>query len=278
MIVISILSVMLFLLTRKGRGLINWLVLLAALLLLLVKPLGWFRYLVTITIILFDWLLYPFELDKGLSLFFGVPASGKTTLCAYLCKHYKGRVYSNVPIKGALKIDRSDIGKFDISNGMLLIDEAGIDFNNRFGTRKGSSMALNEDATQWLKLYRHYKIDKFACFSQRVDIDVTIRGLADRVYLLKKTRIPYIVVFVGVKKVLTVDVPPNSNTGQLVDGYKLRASDFHMIWTPPLWKMFDTYDAPIMPKKEYLTWDGESKYSLNVPAEPASRSDSGATI
>lgn len=264
MIIIWILSFLLFLLTRRGKAKCAWIILIAADAFLLLRPLGWIRYIITIFTILIDWLFYPFELDKGLSLFFGVPASGKTTLCAYLCKYYKGKVFSNVPIKGALKIDRSDIGKYDISNGMLLIDEAGIDFNNRFGTRKGSSMALNEDATQWLKLYRHYKIDRFACFSQRVDIDVTIRGLADRVYLLKKTRIPYIVLFVGVKKVLTVDVPPNSTTGQLVDGYKLKPSDIHMIYTPPLWKLFDTYDAPVMPHKDYLTWDNESKY--NSPA------------
>lgn len=260
-IIIIVFSLFLFLFTRRGTFLIPWLILLFSFGVLFIFPLGYFRYLISIFVIFFDWLFYPFDLEKGLSLFFGVPASGKTTLCAYLCKHYKGRVFSNVPIKGALKIDRSDIGKYDISNGMLLIDEAGIDFNNRFGTRKGSSMALDESATQWLKLYRHYKIDRFACFSQRVDIDVTIRGLADRVYLLKKTHIPYIVLFVGVKKVLTVDVPPNCTTGQLVDGFKMKLSDFHMIFTPPLWKLFDTYDAPEMPKKEYLTWNGESKYS-----------------
>ena len=47
--------------------------------------------------------------------YFGVPGSGKTTVAAYLAKKdlkKKRNVYSNVPITGAYKISKEDIGKF----------------------------------------------------------------------------------------------------------------------------------------------------------------------
>jgi len=49
-------------------------------------------------------------------------------------KYWKRRlpVYSNVPITGAYKLDpQHDIGKYMIVNGKVIIDEAGIEYNNR---------------------------------------------------------------------------------------------------------------------------------------------------
>lgn len=257
---LCIFFVLFFLLTRQGFRPLNYILIVASQLVLLCNFLGVFRLFLAFFVLLFDWLLYPFACPKGLSLFLGVPGSGKTSLAAYLCSRYKGRVFCNVPIQGTFRINRNDIGKYDISNGMLCVDEAGIDFNNRFGTRKGSNLSIDESQTEWLKLYRHYKIDTFVCFSQRVDIDVTIRGLADRIYILKKLRIPFCVLFIGVKKILTVDKPVGSSTGQIVDAYRISPSDTHLIFTPPLWKLFDTYDAPSLPTKEFITWGNESRY------------------
>lgn len=226
--------------------------------------LSFYRFLIGLFFLLVLWLFYPFHLKPGLSLIFGVPGSGKTTMASYIVKHASTKkIYSNVPIKGCYKIDRNDIGKYDISgpDGLLVIDEAGIDFNNRFGNKRNSSLALNEDMISWFKLFRHYKIKYFACFSQRVDMDITIRGLADRVYLLRKTPFPWLVVFLGVKKVLTVDIPPDSSCGQLVDAFRYAPLDIHFIFSPPLWHMFDTYDAPRLPVKEFATWGFESKYN-----------------
>lgn len=259
-----------FYLTRTGFFILNYGIIAFCSILLFLPFLGLFRYLIFFVVLIFNWLFYPYTVPSGLSLFFGVPGSGKTSLASYICKmanrhNAVDRVYSNVPIKGTLKIDRNDIGRYDISGldkgSLLVIDEAGIDFNNRFGNKKSSSMALNEEQIQWFKLYRHYRVKTFVCFSQRVDIDVTIRGLADRVYILKKLHLPYVVLFIGVKKILTVDIPPNSTIGQIADGFRINPLDIHMIFTPPLWKLFDTYDAPKLPSKEFIRWDGESKYT-----------------
>lgn len=260
-IIIFFLVSLFFFFTRSNFSIINYLVILGCFGLSFIPYLGIYKYILILFVLVVNWLFYPFKISKGLSLFFGVPGSGKTTLASYLAKSYQGRVFSNVPILNTIHIERTDLGRYDISNGMLLIDEAGIDFNNRFGNRKGSSLAIDESVTQWLKLYRHYKIDTFACFSQRVDIDVTIRGLADRVYLLRKSGLPYFVIFIGVKKVLTVDVPQGSSTGQIVDAFKLNPIDLHFVFSPPLWKLFDSYDAPELPEKVFPMWGKESKYN-----------------
>ena len=96
-----------------------------------------------------------------LNVYFGVPGSGKTTFAAYLtkwalhenalirfCRRYENAltkmilnskylkrridVYSNVPITGAYRLDaKVDIGNFMIENAKVIIDEAGIEYNNR---------------------------------------------------------------------------------------------------------------------------------------------------
>ena len=65
-----------------------------------------------------------------LSLYFGLPGTGKTTILAKHAKEYleKGiykHVYCNIPlmIPGVIPIENGDIGKFDISDGVILIDE-----------------------------------------------------------------------------------------------------------------------------------------------------------
>ena len=96
-----------------------------------------------------------------LNVYFGVPGSGKTTFAAYLtrwalhenviirfCRRHQNPVtrallnsrylkrridvYSNVPITGAYVLNaREDIGHYMIEDAKVIIDEAGIEYNNR---------------------------------------------------------------------------------------------------------------------------------------------------
>ena len=63
----------------------------------------------------------------SLNLYFGIPGAGKSTFAAYLAKKdlKKGRpVWSNFGITGALQVSKSDFGKYLMTDGRLIIDEA----------------------------------------------------------------------------------------------------------------------------------------------------------
>ena len=75
----------------------------------------------------------------AISLFFGLPGAGKTTLLTYHAlqglkrkKRYT-HVYGNVnlAIPGYIYIDNSCVGRYDLSNSLILIDEATLFANSR---------------------------------------------------------------------------------------------------------------------------------------------------
>lgn len=179
--------------------------------------------------------------------YFGVPGSGKTTLAAYLAKKRlkkKKDVYSNVSIKGCYNINKSDIGHYDMSHGLILCDEAGVEFNNR-------NYAKNFDYEQieFLKHHRHYDND-LAFFSQYWnDIDVTLRRLSTRLFLLKKSLIPFFIKRKKIGKRIGID----ETTKQIIDEYYFVPFIFgnKYIFSPALWKMFDTHEKTKLPIKKF---------------------------
>ena len=253
--------VLFFLFTRRGFFWPYYLVLALSFVLFSFKFLGFYRFLIWFFVVLFDWLFYPFCPDDGLCIYYGIPGSGKTTTAAYLARHSKsGVVYSNVPILGAVKICREHIGCFDISNGDLIFDEAGSEFNARYGTKKNSSLYTSEEQAKWIREFRHHRIKRFSLFSQRVDIDPILRGLCFKVYILQKIRAPFLVILIGCKQRLRPNPPEGKKYGPLEEGFKLCATDIHFIFSPPLWKCFDSYEAEPLPFKDFEKWGSISRY------------------
>lgn len=181
---------------------------------------------------------------KKFDLYFGVPGSGKTTIAAWLTKgdlKHDKTVYSNVPLSGALKIEKADIGVFNIHDGRLILDEAGIDFNNR------SWKSLTKEQIEWFKKHRHFGVD-IAIFSQSFDdCDVTLRRLATCLYLMKKSMIPY---FVKRKRILK-KIGINKDTKQIEDQYYFQFLGTRYIFCPPLWKLFKKEERYYLPDKEF---------------------------
>lgn len=212
-----------------------------------------------------------------LNVYFGVPGSGKTTFAAYLakqcaresivirlCRRFPCRftnwilngknwkravpVYSNVPIKGTLQLDpMSDIGVNLIEDGKMIIDEAGIEFNNR------NYKSFPKHAIKFFKLHRHYGVSVDVFSQSYEDMEVTLRRLAQNYFVVKKSIIPKVVVIKRVKRKVGID----EMTHQIADHYYF---DFPIlgtkwIWCPPLWKMFDSYECPELPMKEWIPWD-----------------------
>lgn len=177
----------------------------------------------------------------SIKIYFGVPGSGKTTLAARLVlqnlKHGV-KTFSNVPIKGALLYDAGTIGKIDISDGEMLIDEAGIQFNNR------KFKTMPQETIEWLKLHRHYGIKNIHVFSQSYeDMDITLRRLADEIYVVKRTLIPYVFCIRRIKVKVGID----KETHQITDMYFFQFLGIHLYLGYHYWHMFDSWSAPDLP-------------------------------
>lgn len=198
-----------------------------------------------------------------ISLYFGLPGAGKTTVMAYLAKkavkskRYEN-VYSNVPlqIKGVTFIDNDCIGKYQLEKGIILIDEAIIFADAR------RYKDFDKDKVKYFMLHRHYKVD-ICLFSQQWDgIDRKIRCITDRVYYVYKTkllgklftyfyRIPYDIIIPDRKD-------GSDKLGEIVQGYiqppwyvKLFKT---RVFRPFYYKYFDSFlhdKLPELPEKYF---------------------------
>lgn len=195
----------------------------------------------------------------AITLVFGLPGCGKTTYLTSLVykalrsKRYKN-VYCNVPLAGSpvfddmILISPSDIGKYNLSDGVLFLDESMIAFNTR------NYAKFNDALVQYFCMHRHYNIDLWL-FSQRADgLDKNIRSITDRVLFCRKTfpwgfwwsnivRVPY--------KILFPDSRSNK-AGEIVQGYvqppfinRLFATH---LFRPKYYKFFNSWDRPKLPE------------------------------
>lgn len=185
---------------------------------------------------------YPLQVN----LYIGVPGAGKTTLAAHIAKKaikHNVPVWSNVPIKGTFQLDpKNDMGKYDISKGRVIIDEAGVDFNNRNYMKN-----IPDDMLYWLKRHRHYDV-AIDLFSQGLDCDKKFITLARNIYIVSKSLIPFFLKYKRVVKKVGVD----SITKQLIDEYIIVPFSARYVFMPTKWKMFDTKEHKPLPTKEWI--------------------------
>ena len=183
-----------------------------------------------------------------LSVYFGVPGSGKTTFAAWLTKRdlrRGGKVWSNVPITGAFVLDpKEDIGQYMICDGRVIIDEAGIEYNNRDFKR------FTEESLYFYKYHRHYEL-AVDVFSQGFDdMDKKIRTLAQRLYVVKKSLIPWFVYRRRIRKKVGI----NEYSKEIIDEYEFVPYSRRYIFAPLLWKSFNTISRKQLIEKDWPTW------------------------
>jgi len=176
-----------------------------------------------------------------LVIYFGVPGSGKTTIAAALsAKSFRNciPVYSNVDIKNTFKLDpKTDIGEYAMQNCKVIIDEAGIDYNNRnFKTN------LSQNALEWFKTHRHYKCSVDVFSQSFEDMDITLRRLAQKLFVVK--------------------IAPDEN-GQLVSKYSFYPLGIgnKYIFAPFYWHLFNSFSTKELKKKVF-------KYNTEEVKEP----------
>lgn len=182
------------------------------------------------------------------SIYFGVPGSGKTTYAAYLARHDIRRgipVWSNVPITGCYQLDpKTDIGTYMITGGRVIIDEAGIEYNNR------DFKDFSKKSLYFYKYHRHYQL-AIDVFSQGFDdMDKKIRTLAQKLYVVKKGLLPWFIHRRQIKKRVGI----NDMSKEIIDEYYFVPWSTKIIFSPPLWKMFNTISREEYPQKQWKKW------------------------
>lgn len=169
-----------------------------------------------------------------ITTYFGNPGCGKTTLAVkmmfknrrkYSC--FLANFQHSVPGAGFVH-SLDGLGSWTPPPGtLLLIDEAGIEYNNR------NFKTFPKVTLSWFKLHRHMRCDA-AVFSQSWDdMDVTIRRLSPELWYMYRLG-PWTLCRRLYKRV-TVD----KNTQQIIDGYKMASMLWLFIWPLQLGWPFD---------------------------------------
>jgi len=154
-----------------------------------------------------------------IDLYFANIGSGKTTLLARMAKQElkrieKGKskykyIISNALIAGTTYVPdiREVLKKSAIEDALILIDEASIIYNNR-------QMKITDKEIQYFKLSRHYNTDIIVVSQSYEDIDITLRRLYNKVYLLNRLPLHFTLIR-EIKK--TIDI--NEETKQITEAY-----------------------------------------------------------
>lgn len=193
----------------------------------------------------------------AVSLYFGLPGAGKTTIMAKHAKRALGRrspykhVFCNVKLnlEGIIYVENTDFGHYQIEDGLVLIDEATLEFDSR--DYKNFSKRL----VQFFLLHRHYNLD-IELYTQQWDgVDRKIRVITDRCFYIYKGlflgtwisryyRVPYGIIIPDPKK-------GNEKLGEIVQGYA-KPGFFGRLFggwclRPLYYRYFDSWEAPRLP-------------------------------
>ena len=186
------------------------------------------------------------------SAYFGLPGCGKTTIMA---KHAqkaikrKIKVYSNVYIAGTYKFNlHSDLGKYDMSDSLILIDEATLEVDSR------DFKKFSKELKSAFLLHRHYRCN-INYYTQQYDgVDKKIRDITCNLYYLR------ILFFLTTQTQIYRKITITESDEEIKYGYRfpnfleviIGATRFHL--RPRYYKFFDSWEAPELPIKSFEKW------------------------
>lgn len=194
----------------------------------------------------------------AVSLYFGLPGCGKTTMLAKLAYDaVRGGRYANVytnvavNIPGVCLIDNDCIGQYELRDCLLLIDEATLFADSR------DYKNFSKGRLSYFLEHRHRNAD-ICLFTQQWDgVDRKIRTITDRVYYIKKGlllgkwiskcyRIPYDIIIPDPKK-----AQGGEKLGEIIQGYckppllvRLFAK---RVYRPKYYPFFDSWELDELP-------------------------------
>lgn len=196
-----------------------------------------------------------------ITLYFGVPGCGKTTVLSAIAqkelrKIRKGKskykhVLTNFECAGCERVEFFDIGKYDIEECLIVLDEVTVDADNR------DFKHFPKSAVGGYVYHRHYDLDIVMATQQYDAVDKKIRNLTQNLYTVSKG---YLFPFIKCKKVFRI-VDISEQDHDIILGYRwanlkeiilgmffpsrLNGGICKRFFAPRWWKYFDTKSKPL---------------------------------
>ena len=197
--------------------------------------------------------------------YFGLPGCGKSTFLAKFARQYINQGYpvyvlAESPVDGCYLIHWQDIGRYDMSDSVILIDEVSLYADNR------DYREFTRILKQFFVLHRHYHCD-IIWFTQQYDgVDRKIRELTTCLYYVRSAgRLSYAVRidrFIHVEK----------EQKEICVGYKISGifrvlfgwlnHSIQLCYRPRYYRYFDSYKSPRLPKRQFPL------YCISTDVEP----------
>lgn len=208
--------------------------------------------------LVFDWLCYfgAFCYFKALACsgvayvisgVFGLPGSGKSMLlagCADSALKKKpfriGRnilhtgkynhVLTNFPMLGCAQLDFDTLGKYNITDSLILIDEIMMYADSR------NFKTFSDDLKFFFSQHRKMNLDIIWTSQNYDDSDKKIRGLTDKYFYCRRMAIPEFSIVTPINSYLRVE------QGKISSGYELDCLLMSKIlYLPKYWNLIDSY-------------------------------------
>lgn len=196
--------------------------------------------------------------------FFGLPGSGKTTVLTMIAqkelkkikkkKSKYTQVLTNFYCKGCKIVKFDYLGKYDLSNSLILIDEITLFADSR------DFKTFTNTLKEFFLLHRHYKIDIIYFCQQYDGLDKKIRDCTQELYYCKK--LFFLTKCKRIYRMLDID----KNTHDIVYGYRFPTFIERIInliiplkitftcFRPKYYKYFDSYECKKLPEIKIESW------------------------
>lgn len=194
--------------------------------------------------------------------YFGLPGCGKSTFLAKIARKYIQQgitvyVLNSQPVEGCRLINFNDLGAFDMSGSVILLDEISLFADNR------DYKMFSDKLKTFMILHRHYHCD-IIWFTQQYDgVDRKIRELTTCLYYVRSSGL--FSYAVRINRFITID----KERQQIIVGYKLPNifaylfgwlnRSIQLCFRPKYYRYFDSYDAPKLPAKEFPVFSESQK-------------------
>lgn len=198
---------------------------------------------------------------------FGLPGAGKSLFLAALAdRALKGKslkfggqkfgafkkykyVYTNFPFKGAYRLDFDKLGKVDITDACILIDEIMMFCDSR------NFQSFGDNLKFFFSQHRKDRIDIIYCSQAYDDVDKKIRNVTDKYYYICRW-LPGITSVKPIKAFFRV-------SGDITSGYNyVHWTRYCYFFRRKYYKMIDTNYKVAKPKYEAYTpvpWSSKEK-------------------